>query len=184
MTTMRISSSNVIEGIRKIISNACRYIQDSKILLKDGSLEHAVVSAVFAAEELAKANMLSKKLAEYEGKAFIELPECPHWIHKWMLCHRCKLEEAKRLLGNALIIESCRVGIVRFPFRLGVEDKEASHDVRLTCQFVDWNKGNREWEFGTRYNTSMLKLDLLKGIENQLRTIATKHDISGVGNLT
>jgi len=136
------------------------------------------VSAVFAAEELAKANMLSKKLEEYEGKAFIELPECPHWIQKWMLCHRCKLEEAKRLLGNALIIESCRVGIARFPFRLGVEDKEASHDVRLSCQFVDWKEYRKQWEFGTEYNTHIFELDLFKGIENQLKIITTKHNVS------
>jgi len=181
MSSIKIPSEKVVEGIQKIISNAHRYVKDSKILLNCGGIEHAVVSAVFAAEELAKASALSRQLKEYQSEALIEFPECHHYAKNWLLCHKCKLEEAKNLLGETFIIESCRLGIARLPFRLGVEDKEASHEVRMSCQFVDWNKKEGNWEFGTEYNVYMLELDLLKAIEKNLEIIATRHGISLVG---
>lgn len=168
MRSIRIPSGRAVEGIGKILSNAYRYVKDSKILLKDGSLEHAVVCAIFAAEELAKASMISKQLEEHQEESFIE-------VRGWF-SHSYKMQEAKRLLGNALIIESSRLGIARLPFRLGVDDKEASHPIRLVCAFVDFADG--EWKFGTSYNQYILELDLLKEIEQKLNTIATKHGIA------
>jgi len=174
MSSLKIPYEKIVEGIGKILNNTSRYIKDSKVLLKDGSLEHAVVCAVFAAEELAKAGMLSKQFEEHEGEPFIEMPTCDHRRSRFY-CHECKLQEAKKLLGDTLIIESSRLGIARLPFRLGVDDKEVTHPIRLLCAFVDFEDG--EWKFGTPYNPSMLKLDLLKGIEEKLNEIATKHGL-------
>jgi len=168
-----IASEKVVEGIEKLLINAYRYVRDLKLLLNDGSLDYAVVCAILAAEELAKANMLSQQLEEHEGEHFIEVPICEHRM-SWFRCHKCKLREAKRLLGNALIIESSRLGIARFPFRLGVYDVEASHPILLLCAFVDFEDG--EWKFGIDYNKHMLELDLLKRIEEKLDSIAMKHD--------
>ena len=126
MSSLKIPCEKVIEGIQRMISNAHQYVKDSKILLHCGAIEHSVVSAVFGAEELGKASMLSKKLVEHHEEDEIELPACPHHIHNWLRCHKCKLLEAKNLLGNSLIIESSRVDIARFPFRIGVDDKEAA----------------------------------------------------------
>lgn len=166
MPSIRITSEKVVEGIGKILTNAYRYVKDSKLLLKDGSIEHAVVCAVFAAEELAKASMLSRQLEEHEGEPFIEVAG--------FLDHPYKLREAKRLLGDALIIETSRIGLIRIPFRVGAPDVEVSHPIRLLCAFVDFEDG--EWKFGTDYNPYML-LDLLKGIEEKLNSIAIKHGL-------
>jgi len=168
MRSIRIPSEKVVEGIEKLLSNAYRYIKDSKLLLKDGSIEHAVVCAIFAAEELAKASMLSKQLEEHEGDPFIQVTG--------FRSHPYKLQEAKRLLGDALIIESSRVGIMRIPFRIGANDVEVSHPIRLLCAFVDFENG--EWKFGTDYNQYKLELDLLKGIEEKLNSLAVRHGLT------
>jgi len=167
LNSIRIPSDKVVEGIREVVSNAYRYIRDSRLLLKDGSVEHAVVCAIFAAEELAKASMLSKQLGEHEGESFIEVTG--------FYSHASKLQEAKRLLGDALIIDSSRLGRARFPIRLGVADLEISHPIRLLCAFVDFENG--EWKIGTDYNLGMLEFDLLRGIEEKLSDIKAKHSL-------
>lgn len=96
--------------------------------------------------------MLSKQLEEHEGDPFIEVTG----FHS----HQFKLQEAKRLLGDALIIESSRLGIARIPFRLGVDDVEVSHPIRLLSAFVDFEDG--EWKFGTDYISTCLSWTCLR----------------------
>ncbi len=166
----QIPTSKILEGIQKCLSNTKRYVEDSRLIFGSGSLEHAVVLAIFAAEELAKAGIISQRFQQQRGRKSIQVERI---IFQGRDAHDYKIKEAKRILGS-LMLESSKLGVARFPFPLGRPDVEASPETRLQCAFVDWD--NKDWKFGTSFHPANLT-DLLEGIEKHILKIAKKHGL-------
>jgi len=166
MKTIHIPIDKIDQGIKLCLTNVKLYINDSRRLMEAGSVEHVVVLVIFAAEELAKASILSKRLYEQKGRDAIEVETK---LFRGRGAHEFKMKEAKQLLGDSLILESSRVGYAELPFTLG-EEVVASPELRLQCAFVDFEDG--KWKFGTSYSRANLE-DLLRKIEDEVSRLST-----------
>lgn len=152
------------QGLEMILRNIFRYVKDVKLLYMDGSIEHATLLAMHAAEELGKASLLSQTLQT--GSPSVDLGL--FWGKK---AHERKMKEARKLLGDYAILQSSRYGRARFPFILGAPDVETSPELRMECAYVDFREG--EWKFGASFFKDHL-MSLLTELENQSLLIGSR----------
>jgi AbiV family abortive infection protein len=154
----------MLDGLRMILSNVSRYVRDTRALLKDNSIEHATLLAMYAAEELAKASLLYQTLER--GKPAVDLQ-----LFRGKQAHERKMDEARRLLGDSVLLQSSVYGRARFPFILGAADVEATPELRMDCTFVDFREG--KWKFGALFAAEHLDR-LLVDLETQTSLIIAK----------
>jgi len=152
-----IPEEKMQQGIEMILMNLLRYVQDAKLLYMDGSIEHATLLAEYAAEELGKASLLCQTLQT--GSPSVDLR-----LFSGKKAHETKMEEARRLLGNNVILQSSTVGRARVPHIVGAPDVETSPKLRMDCTYVDFREG--EWKFGASFLKEHL-VNLLTELNNQ-----------------
>jgi AbiV family abortive infection protein len=147
-----------------ILNNVSRYVRDTRLLLKDNSFEHATLLAMYAAEELGKASLLHQSLER--GQPTVDLQ-----LFRGKQAHERKMDEARRLLGDSVLLQSSVFGRARFPFVLGAPDVEATPELRMDCTFVDFREG--KWEFGALFVAEHLDR-LLVDLETQTSLILAR----------
>jgi len=148
-------------GIQMILENICRYVRDARILVSDGSIEHAALLAMVAAEELGKASLLYQTLLN--GKPKVDLK-----LFRGREAHKRKMERARQLLGDFAILQSSVFGRARLPFIIGAPDVEASSELRMDCAYVDFREN--DWKFGALFPKEHLE-SLLTKLEEQASLI-------------
>lgn len=125
-----------------ILDNVSRYVRDARLLLNDSSVEHATLLAMYAAEELGKASLLCQSLEK--GQPAVDLQ-----LFRGSRAHEMKMDEARRLVGDSVLLQSSIVGRARIPFILGAPEVEATPELRMDCTFVDFREG--KWKFGALF---------------------------------
>ena len=161
---MKIPKDRIQQGVELSIANSGRYVEDCKVLLQSKSLSHAVVMAIFACEEFAKAGFLLECLEKQKKEGIVEVNK------KIFSSHEFKIQYARKL-GLTLIMESSRLGYARLPFKLGGEDVVASPELRLDCAFVDYKDG--KWNLGTDSQMSSIQ-QFLYEIEEKLKHLKNR----------
>lgn len=144
-----------------ILKNVSRYVRDSRLLLKDNSVEHATLMALYAAEELGKASLLYQ--TQEKGELVVDSA-----LFRGKQAHQKKMKEARRLLGDSALLQSSILGRARLPFILGAPEVEANPELRMDCTFVDFREGS--WRFGATFAAEHLDR-LLVDIETQTASI-------------
>jgi AbiV family abortive infection protein len=142
MGTVSVSGEKMRQGIEMILRNVLQYVQDVKLLYMQGSFEHATLLAEYAAEELGKASLLFQTLQT-------ESPSVDQRLFRGWEAHELKMKEARRLLGDSVILQSSVFGRAKLPFILGAPEVEASPELRMDCTYVDFREG--EWKFGASF---------------------------------
>lgn len=130
-----------------ILDNVSRYVRDARLLLNDSSVEHATLLAMYAAEELGKASLLCQSLEKSKPAVNLRL-------FQGSRAHKVKMDEARRLVGDSVLLQSSVFGRARLPFILGAPEVEATPELRMDCTFVDFREGN--WKFGAPFATEHL----------------------------
>jgi AbiV family abortive infection protein len=161
-----ISKEMMLEGLRTILNNVSRYVRDTRLLLKDNSIEHATLLAMYAAEELGKASLLHQSSEKDQPSVDLQL-------FRGKQAHERKMDEARRLLGDSVLLQSSVLGRARFPFVLGAPDVEATPELRMDCTFVDFREG--KWKFGALFAAEHLDR-LLVDLETQTSLILARLD--------
>jgi len=167
--TTPISDGEMRQGIEMILMNISRYVRDVKLLFMDGSIEHATLLALYAAEELGKASLLFQTLQT--GTPSVDLK-----LFRRKKAHEIKMKEACKLLGDSVILQSCKFGKARFPFILGAPDVEASPNLREDCTYVDFREG--KWRFGASFPKEHL-VSLFTELEKQSSLIHSRLSPTG-----
>ena len=96
----QIPRNMVMEGIKLCLDNAEQYIDDSKLLRQNKSIEHAIVMAIFACEEMAKASILLEGFQQESDKDFVEVSK------RLFEDHDYKMKIAEKLLGNYIYLDT------------------------------------------------------------------------------
>jgi AbiV family abortive infection protein len=156
-----ISKEIMSEGIRMILKNVSRYVRDARLLLKDNSVEHATLLALYAAEELGKASLLYR--TQEKGELVVDSA-----LFRGKQAHEKKMNEARRLLGDSVLLQSSIFGRARLPFILGAPEVKATPELRMDCTFVDFREG--KWRFGALFVAEHLNR-LLLDIDTQTSSI-------------
>ena len=164
VVVVQIPRNMVMEGIKLCLDNAERYVKDLELLRQNRSIEHAVVMAIFACEEMAKAYILFEHFKQESDGDFVGVSK------KLFEDHEYKMKTAEKVLGINLYLDSSRLP-VRIPFRLGAPDVKASPKLRLQCAFVDFRDGS--WKFGTEHNPHYFTF-LLKAIQDKIDSLRSK----------
>lgn len=164
MGTVSVSKEKMQQGIEMILMNVLRYVQDIKLLYMQGSIEHATLLAEYAAEELGKASLLFQTLQM--GNPSVDLRLFRGWE-----AHELKMQEARKLLGDWVILQSSVIGRARLPFILEAPDVEASPELRMDCTYVDFREGG--WKFGASFVKDHL-VTLFTELEKQALLIGSR----------
>jgi AbiV family abortive infection protein len=159
-----ISEDYMRQGIRIILSNITKYVEDARLLIRHDSMSHAAVLSLYASEELGKASLLHETLENH--KPIVDLK-----LFRGKEAHILKMAAAKRLLGDSIILQSSIVGRARVPFILGAPDVEASPSLRMDCTYVDFRDG--KWTFGSPFLVEHLG-GLLDRLEKEAAMLGNK----------
>jgi AbiV family abortive infection protein len=164
MADQEISEDYMRQGIRIILSNITKYVEDARLLIQHDSMSHAAVLSLYASEELGKAILLHETLESHKPNVDLKL-------FRGKEAHDRKMAAAKRLLGDSIILQSSVAGRARVPFILGAPDVEASPSLRMDCTYVDFRDG--KWSFGSPFLVEHLD-GLLNRLEKETATLANK----------
>ncbi len=164
MATFEISEDYTRHGIRLILDNVSQYVKDARLLVSDSSVAHATVLTLYASEELGKASLLFQAK---ENRKFV----VDSRLFRSKNAHRLKMEEARHLLGDSVILQSSVIGRARVPFILGAPDVEASPNLRMDCTYVDFR--DEKWVFGASFPVEHLA-NLLNRLEEEASRLRTK----------
>jgi AbiV family abortive infection protein len=132
----------------RIAANVRRLIADSRILVKDGSRNHAAAMSVFALEELVKYCHLKeeRKAALAAGQTNLDVDELIFGIgHK---PHEHKLKKAKEwqlIPDDAWEVHKGSFDSRNFSSRNFDTDVVLSATLRIESIFVDWDRKSRCW---------------------------------------
>jgi AbiV family abortive infection protein len=136
------------EGIDKCKENIADYLHETKLIVKEGKLYHAVISAEFALEEFGKLLLLKDIMRDdpspnvtIDGKQF-----CDHD------------GKARRALSEFDPTNKYRIlfQIWDGVWKAGIwEDTEIGNLTRLKCAFVDFL--NNRWTLGTEIDPTLFQ---------------------------
>jgi len=164
---MRIPTSMLDEGLRLCANNIRRFVLDNYLLMRDASDWHALASAIFAFEELAKYSEL--KLAKESATcAEVEIDTRLFRDHKY------KQDIATKLLPpNAVELFPPHFDRKFFSsIYFDTEGTAVSPELRLDAVFVNWKDG--QWVHGSPFLPERMK-NFIDGILNCLNRLETEY---------
>jgi len=157
-----IPRNKMNEGIKACERNVLDFLQDAKLVIEKGRLNHAYVSVQFAIEELGKLVIL--KDAFNTSKSDNILVE--ETVFK---SHKGKSDKAWTVLDPTL--RKIYDGVFNddvFNHDIFETDTKAEYETRLDCAFVDFRAGS--WHIGRNINRDLL-IGLVNHIEEKLHKI-------------
>lgn len=153
------------EGIDLCKKNILDFLEDARLLIERGRLNHAFVSVEFAIEELGKIVMLKEALTSSDAEPVLVEEDV---FRK----HRGKSKKAWTVLDSKFraIYDEGHFNDEYFDFRDFFTDTKASHETRLQCAFVDFDESGSKWHIGRDIKETLL-VNLIKHMEEKLRQI-------------
>ena len=152
------------KGIDLCKANIADFLNDAKLIMAEGRMNHAYIMVEFAIEEIGKIVMIKE--------AFDQDPHDPFRVKGEVFgTHRGKSEKAWEVLDPKfrLIFDEGRTakGLFVRGMWQNQEDVEANHKTRCECAFVDF-VGESIWIVGTDIKKNLLE-NLINHIEEKLR---------------
>jgi len=150
------------DGIDLCKKNIQNFLEDARLLVEHGRMNHAYVSVQFAIEELGKIVMLKESFENSKAD-----PILVAW--KVFRSHKAKSEKAWTVLDprfKTIYDEGCFDDKFFDPSSFDTDTK-AGHRTRLECAFVDFNGA---WHIGRRMKRNLF-IDLVNHIEEKLTQV-------------
>jgi AbiV family abortive infection protein len=138
------------EGIDLCKSNITHFLDDAKILMKEGSAENAYVLVQFGIEEWGKIIMLKEALSNSDSDPVLV-------DNTVFTSHKGKTEKALTNPYLKTINEGFEEDVRGMPEDYPAyfdPSTEASHATRCECAFVDFHNG--EWVIGCKIDRNLL----------------------------
>lgn len=156
---LSIPREKMEEGFDLCRKNVLDYLQDARLIIGEGRLNHALVSVQFSIEELGKIRMLREALNKSaQGNVLVK--------ESVFKSHKGKSETAWEFLDVKFrTIFEGDFDETDFSHRDFLTDTKASHETRLECAFVGFD-GN-EWFLGREIDKTLL-LEIIQHIKDKL----------------
>lgn len=161
---MRIPKCKMQEGIDLCKKNISEFLEDARLLVEAGRLQHALVSVEFAKEEFGKIVML-REASVRDKSDFVTVGRGTFKSHKG------KNKKAWTILDPSFrIVFSGDFSEEDFEEEDFVVDTTISHYTRLQCAFVAFDESSNEWHIGRDIDKDLL-VDLIEHIQQKLSEV-------------
>lgn len=163
-----IPRAKIQEGVSLCKKNISLFLDTAERLIESDNLNHAAINVEFAIEEFGKTLMLKDEYGK--GTDPVQVPDGVFTSHKhkperaWKIGDPDALDPQYKMISNGGFE---RQGFSRF-FEQAID---LSHEIRLECAFVDFDKTEKDWFLGHGNIAKKRLISLLEHIREKTSRI-------------